>query len=87
MRSRLKPVDFEDCVRLLTALAAACLMSWHLRQAGWPAVSWIPAALLTFIGVAAAWIIVWYLRRKLTYRATARRTKANLRQGGDGSAH
>ena len=79
-----KPVDLEDCIRVVTALVAAVCGGWGLAHRGWPWQNWLPAAILIFAGVTVLWILIWYLRRKLTYERLARRTKADLQAGGDG---
>ena len=78
------PSTLEEIGRLLVALAAAVLTGWWLSHRGWPLISWLPAALLAPLAVGVVWVMVWYVRRKLTYEAQARRTKADLQAGGDG---
>jgi uncharacterized membrane protein YciS (DUF1049 family) len=76
--------DLESILRPVTVgLGIIAMAIWlHWRQ--WPLVSLVPAALLTGIVIAWFWILWWYLRRKLTYQATARRVKAALQAGSEG---
>jgi hypothetical protein len=78
------PPDIEDRVRALLILVVAVTTAWLLQHHGWPWYAWLPAAILSAPLVTALHIILWYFRRKLTYEALARRTKADLRRGGDG---
>jgi hypothetical protein len=79
-----KPADLEDSIRLLSAVLLSVWTGWALAHRGWPWFQWLPAAILTFAGVTVLWVLVWYVRRKLTYQTVAQRTKADLRAGGDG---
>lgn len=76
--------DLEDALRPVTVVLGTVLMAVALGQRGWPLVSLIPAALLTGIGIIWFWVLYWYLRRKLTYQATARQVKTALRYGSEG---
>jgi uncharacterized membrane protein len=76
--------DLEDALRPVTVVVGTVLMAVGLYLRGWPLVSLIPAALLTGIGIIWFWVLYWYLRRKLTYQATARKVKAALRCGSEG---
>ena len=79
-----RALDLEDTLRLLTGLIAAAVTGWLLADRGWPLVQVLPAAILAFFAMCVIWALIWYLRRKFTYNRTARRVKADLRQGGDG---
>lgn len=83
-RALFKPADLEDSIRLLSALLVAAVAGWVLHRHGWPWYQWLPAVILVFAVVSVLWVLVWYLRRKLTYETVAQRTKASLRAGGDG---
>ena len=76
--------NIRDMVCLLICLAVATLMARWLMQRGWPLISWLPASILTFLGVGLLWILLWYVRRKSTYQRLAQRTKADLQAGGNG---
>lgn len=76
--------DLEDLLRPVTVVLGTVLMAVVLHLRGWPLVSLIPAALLTGIGLIWFWVLYWYLRRKLTYQANARKVKAALRRGSEG---
>lgn len=80
----LKNIDFEELTRHATTLLAAVFTAWLLHTRGWPWYSWVPATLLVAVAVVGLWVIVWYVRRKLSYPRRARATKADLRRGGSG---
>jgi hypothetical protein len=75
---------YEDTLQLLSGLLAATLVGWLHAAQGDPWWYWLPLALLTMIGVQAIWVIVWFLRRKLTYQQHAAANKSDLRSGGNG---
>lgn len=70
---------------MFTGLLAAVIVGWrhaHLaQQSFW---QWFPAAFFAFMGVQVLWIIVWFIRRKVTYQQLAAVNKADLQTGGDG---
>jgi len=74
----------EDALQFGTALLVAGLMAWWLHTRGWQWLEWLPAAILTFFGVGVVWVVVWFVRRKMTYEKLAARNKADLQAGGDG---
>ena len=78
------PHDLEERLRALIMIIVAAATAWLLHHHGWPWYAWLPAAILTVPLVTGMHIILWYFRRKLTYEALARRTKADLKAGGDG---
>jgi hypothetical protein len=73
-----------DALQLATAALAAGLTAVHLIRTGQAVWQWLPRSAFAFLGVVVFWILVWFLRRKLTYERTARRNKADLAAGGDG---
>ncbi len=62
-------------IRSVLALVAAVLLARQLSALGWPWWAWLPAAILIAMAVYLAFILSWFLYRKLTYRAFARRAK------------
>lgn len=74
----------EDLIQLIVGFAVAVLVAWRLQGRGWPWYEGLPAGVLTFFGVAIVFMLIWYVRRKLTYEKLAARTRADLQAGGDG---
>lgn len=75
---------YEDIFQLLSGLGAAVWVGygrWRLGAAWW---QWLPLAFLAWVCVQSLWVMVWFLRRKLTYQRHAAANKADLRAGGDG---
>lgn len=59
----------------MVALIAAVLLGRHLHGLEWPWWAWLPAAILVAMAVYMAFVLSWFLYRKLTYRYFARRAK------------
>lgn len=66
-------------IRSFVALVAAVLLGWHLNAVGWPWWAWLPAAILTAMVVYMAFVLAWFLYRKLTYPHFARRARRRNR--------
>ncbi|MFW6155915.1 MAG: hypothetical protein ACOC7J_01240 [Armatimonadota bacterium] len=62
-------------MRSVFALVGAVLLGWFLHGAGWPWWAWLPAAILGAMTVYTAFVLTWFVWRKLTYQAVARRMK------------
>lgn len=62
-------------MRSVFALAGAVLLGWYLHGIGWPWWAWLPAAILGAMAIYMAFVLSWFLWRKLTYEAVARRMK------------
>ncbi|MFO8080437.1 MAG: hypothetical protein R6V07_09035 [Armatimonadota bacterium] len=62
-------------MRSVFALVGAVLLGWFLHGAGWPWWAWLPAAILGAMTVYMAFVLTWFVWRKLTYQAVARRMK------------
>ena len=76
--------EHEDAVQLITGLLAAILTAWHQIGHGRTFWQWFPLAFFAFFAVQIMWVMVWFIRRKLTYQQFAAANKANLHSGGDG---
>lgn len=74
----------EDTFQLLSGLLVALLVAWRRVAGGDPWWYWLPLAVLAMVGVQSLWVLVWFLRRKLTYQQHAAANKAHLQSGGDG---
>lgn len=74
----------EDEIQLITGVLAAILTAWHQIELGRTFWHWFPLAFFAFFAVQFLWVVVWFVRRKLTYQQFAAANKANLQSGGDG---
>lgn len=71
-----------DMIVAFFALAGAVLASLLLRGAGWPWYAWLPAGFLAGVASAALWFGAWFLIRKLTYPAVARKQRQEADTAG-----
>ncbi|MGC9319037.1 MAG: hypothetical protein ACP5KN_13470, partial [Armatimonadota bacterium] len=62
------------------ALGAAVLVGWWLAGVGWPWWAWLPAAILGAMAIYMAFILSWFLYRKLTYEAFSRAARRRRRR-------
>lgn len=69
-------------LRPLIGLIAAILLAGYLHSIAWPWWIWAPAAALGGMAAYMAQVLGWFLWRKLTYEAFARRLKARNRRIG-----
>jgi flagellar biosynthesis/type III secretory pathway M-ring protein FliF/YscJ len=84
MRFQARLQKYEDAIQIITGLMAAVLVGWRHAQQGQTFWQWFPLAFFAFFGVQVLWIMVWFVRRKLTYQQLAAINKADLQAGGDG---
>ncbi len=70
IRSRLRPI---------IGLLGALLLAWFLHGIGWPWWAWVPAAILAGMATFMVQVFAWFLWRKLTYEAFARRLRRRHR--------
>lgn len=76
--------EYEEAIQFISGLLAAIWVAWREIALGHSFWRWFPLAFLSFFAVQLLWVLVWFLRRKLTYRRFAAANKANLQSGGDG---
>ena len=84
MRFQARLQKYEDTIQIITGLLAAVLVGWRHAQQGLSFWQWFPLAFFAFFGVQVLWVMVWFIRRKLTYQQLAAINKADLQCGGDG---
>lgn len=70
-------------IRTVFALVAAVLLGWYLGEVGWPWWAWLPAAILGAMATYMAFVLAWFLYRKLTYEAFARAARRRNRAAED----
>ncbi len=58
-------------LRSVFALVAAVVVGLRLSAGGWPWWAWLPMCILTAMAVYMAFVLSWFLYRKLTYRRFA----------------
>jgi len=69
----------RSTLRSVFALVGAILVGRYLDAVGWPWWAWLPGAILAAMTVYMAFVLTWFLWRKLTYGAVAREMKRRNR--------
>jgi membrane protein YdbS with pleckstrin-like domain len=69
----------RSTMRSALTLISAVVLAWYLHGIGWPWWAWLPAAIVAAMTVYMAFVLGWFLWRKLTYEAVARRMKRRHR--------
>ncbi len=70
-------------VRSVFAIIGAVAMGVLLNGLGWPWWAWLPAAILCAITVYMAFVLSWFLWRKLSYQYFARMAKRRNRAAAE----